>query len=110
MTAFMPGDRVLVPATVVGYSPFSGRVRVRFESSVETWFAESDLSPAPVDPELVPGMVVAPLDPKTPGSWWVAERYDGTLLFCGAPALNTYFRRELPAKIRVVLDPREVTT
>jgi hypothetical protein len=121
MNAFKPGDKVLIEAFAGVTYGDAGRptcIEVAFQQFnglvSEFLVPLATVHPAPkplyVDPELVPGMVVAPLDAKTPGSWWVAELPDDTLVFVGAPAANLYFRRTLPAEIRVVFDPREATS
>lgn len=71
--------------------------------------ATADREPPYVDPELVPGMVVAPLDdPADDRTWWVTET-DTPARF-----LSTYGvavpRSVLPGQIRVVLDPRGATS
>jgi hypothetical protein len=118
MTDFKPGDKVLIPATVLE--------RLRADDNTNMYDVNvagvglcrvppDVLLPAPeppyVDPELVPGMVVAPEDRSDDRLWWVCgTTRTGELLF-EPPSVGFAVRRaELPAEIRPVFDPREVTT
>jgi hypothetical protein len=83
------------------------RVRVRLDR----------LHPVPeppyVDPEIVPGMVVAPLDEDDDRVWFVIEGKASGGPFFMPPThgmLNGCYRHGLPATIRVAFDPREASS
>jgi hypothetical protein len=72
--------------------------------------AKADREPLYVDPELVPGMVVAPLDAADTREWWVARSpwSAGDCHFVERSGSSAR-RNQLPDEIRVVR-PREVTS
>jgi hypothetical protein len=117
MNAFQPGDKVLVEAELVIAA--GDWAVVRFDRSPMNADVPLDaLHPAPkplyVDPELVPGMVVAPLDAADDREWWVTR--DDTSAHYGDRPF-TFFtpdgialeRGDLP-RFRVVFDPREASS
>jgi hypothetical protein len=114
MTDFKPGDRVLIRATVKGPLETVGDQLVTTDNGFSFYARPADLMPAPeppyVDPELEPGMVVMPEDRSDDRLWWVCgTTRTGELLF-EPPSVGFAVRRaELPAEIRPVFDPREVT-
>jgi hypothetical protein len=117
MNAFKPGDRVLIRATISKPIEPTGRHLIQLDGGGFHTYASADaMVPAPhVDPELVPGMVVAPLDAADARVWFVIDETDG------GPLIPTYrlrfrnafgelsARHELP-EIRVVFDPRKATS
>lgn len=115
MTAFKPGDRVLVRATVSAGQDYNGDLYLRSDLSRRGFYAtprdlELISEPERTDPELIPGMVVAPKDEADQRRWWVRDALYGGLLFAPASAMPSGPRRDLPAEIRVVFDPREATS
>jgi hypothetical protein len=116
MTAFQPGDRVLVEAELV--TAASARAVVRFwvgdasptRISVPLEIVHPAPKPLYVDPELVPGMVVAPLDAADDREWWVAASpYVGADCWFIERSGSCVRRAGLPDEIRVVR-PREATS
>jgi hypothetical protein len=117
MTAFKPGDRVLVEAELAWIDDCDAGVRF----SAPGWARASVvvppglLRPVPeplyVDPELVPGMVVAPLDADDDREWWVAAAspYVGADCWFIERSGSCVRRAGLPDEIRVVR-PREATS
>lgn len=113
MADFQPGDKVLIRATVV-VADDDGVYFIRTDVGGYNFYASAvdlqlALDPPYVDPEIVPGMVVAPLDdPADNRTWWVTETDTPARFF------STYGyavpRSVLPAHIRPVFDPREATT
>lgn len=113
MTAFRAGDRVLVEGQLVWVDGNGAGL------SFPDWgghcvFVSLDLlrpvpEPPYVEPELVPGMVVAPLVPEIYGTtqWWV--KLVGTNWEFHDSRLFTLSREDLP-EIRVVFDPRKATS
>lgn len=80
MSAFKPGDKVLIPATVKEAWPGDELIFVAVGGTLPTggvpMYVNADaVQPAPgplyVDPELRPGMVVAAVDPADDRQWWV---------------------------------------
>jgi hypothetical protein len=115
VTELKPGDRVLALGEVVGLNGDEARVEFTEGSDGAAWVPLSSLQSAPpppyVEPELVPGMVVAPLDKKSDQSkdwWWVVKDRD-ELRFMNWLGLKAN-RPVLPDQIRVVHDPRQVTS
>lgn len=109
MSAFKPGDKVLVEATVT-YPHSSGAwLDLRLSDNaahhgtsvtVQAEFVHP--VPEPPDPELRPGMVVAAVDPTDDREWWVAEGADRTLRFVAADG-GWFTRDELDcARLRIV--------
>jgi hypothetical protein len=116
MNAFQPGDKVLVEAELV--TAGSDRAVVRFwvgdASPTRISVPLATVHPAPeplyVDPELVPGMVVAPLDANDDREWWVAAApYVGADCWFIERSGSCVRRTGLPDEIRVVR-PREATS
>lgn len=111
MTAFQAGDRVLVEGQLVWVDRNGAGL------SFPDWgghcvFVSLDLlrpvpEPEYVDPELVPGMVVAPLDAADTRQWWVIEGESG---FCFVGRADEHVYGEGFPKIRVVFDPRKATS
>jgi hypothetical protein len=112
MTAFKPGDKVLIHARMGHPTATDGVYFVTIDCGrIGVSVPASALLPAPkplyVDPELVPGMVVAPLDAADDREWWVVPSVQGCCFIerSGSPA----GRNQLPDEIRVVR-PREATS
>lgn len=120
MTAFKPGDRVLIRATVERALDLDVGHLVEFDSGRRFYIRPDELEPAPeppyVDPELVPGMVVMPLDERDRRLWFVEDetadcKTPPPYLIGFRDVFGEWFSRpELPDEIRPVFDPREVTT
>jgi hypothetical protein len=113
VTAFKPNDRVFIEARVLYVDP--GSCRHVFVQPTGTSFVawlKSDTvqlipEPAHADPDLVPGMVVASKDKTDDRRWWVRDALNGGLLFAPDTAMPSGPRRDLPAEIRVIFDPRK---
>jgi hypothetical protein len=116
VTAFQPGDKVLVEAELV--TAASARAVVRFwvgdasptRISVPLEIVHPAPKPLYVDPKLVPGMVVAPLDAADDREWWVVPSpYAAVDYWFIERSGSDAGRNALPAEIRVVR-PREATS
>jgi hypothetical protein len=118
VTAFEPGDKVLIEGTVVIYDSVRDEVHVDLFSKTDQYCAlvRGDLVHAVpyVDPELVPGMVVEDWSGEHDDQWWT-ERNEGDdgigdgVRFRSSDGL-VFYRDHLPERIRPVFDPREATT
>jgi hypothetical protein len=113
VTAFKPGDKVLIRATVTVDVDEDGDHYLTTDVGRCGFYAPlADLEPAPeppyVDPELVPGMVVMPLDESDTRRWFVIDSMFASKFV--HPSGVIYTRQVLPERIRPVFDPREVTT
>lgn len=114
MTAFKPGDRVLIRATVVSGPRQNDDyfVRVGIGERHDSWLVQPEaMSPAPeppyVEPELVPGMVV--MAERGGLARWLVEgdaRDGWSFHETNGPDCD---RSGLPERIRVVFDPLEVS-
>lgn len=114
MTAFRAGDRVLVEGQLVWVDGNGAGL------SFPDWgghcvFVSLDLlRPVPelehVDPELVPGMVVAPLDAADDREWWVVPSpYVGADCWFIGRSGSSARRNQLPDEIRVVRPRKDVS-
>lgn len=120
MSAFKPGDRVLIRAMVTDAVDEDGDHYLVTDASRRDgrrgfYARPTDLERAPeppyVDPEMVPGMVVAPLDEnETDEGLWHYLPDDAMDKVPFRTGLGWRSRDELPDRIRVVFDPREVTS
>lgn len=119
MSAFNLGDKVIVEGVVRAVDPGS-TLDVRIETAGwdnGVWVPSEAMKLAPeppyVEPELVPGMVVAPEGETDPREWFVCGGLspDGRLPIGFRDVSDWRFARaDLPARIRVVRDPREVAS
>jgi hypothetical protein len=120
VSAFKPGDRVLVAVTVerVEAAEYFVRVDAPDGRFYHYYVPSTSVRPAPeppyVDPELVPGMVVMSEDRSDDRHWhYLPEDEADTRSFYGRDEDGDYvwyIRDALPDEIRPVFDPREVTT
>jgi hypothetical protein len=121
MTAFKPGDKVLIHARMGHPTATDGVYFVTIDCGrIGVSVPASALLPAPgplyVDPELIPGMVVAPNDEVDARRWFVFDETRGgefrpPHLIGFRDVLGEWSaRHELPVEIRVVFDPRKATS
>lgn len=112
MSEFKEGDKVLVRASVKEGLDGDGEYFLESDIGGHGFYLMAHaVEPAPeppyVDPELVPGMVVAPLDESDKRMWHYLPSDPGD----GVPFRSNYRwhrRDELPDEIRPVFDPRRV--
>jgi hypothetical protein len=114
VTELKVGDRVLALGEIVDLSE-DGEAHVEFTEGSDggAWVPLSSLQSAPpppyTDPELVPGMVVMSEDRSDDREWFVIDIGEGAVGFRNFADVR--FRRALlPDEIRVVHDPRQVTS
>jgi hypothetical protein len=118
VTAFEPGDRVIIRATISKPIEPTGRHLIQLDGGGFHTYASPDaMVPAPyVEPELIPGMVVAPNDEVDARRWFVFDETRGgefrpPHLIGFRDVLGEWSaRHELPVEIRVVFDPRKATS